>query len=76
MKHRYTYHIKFWLDSHASDEQELDVIAESKADAWEKATFEIIPEKYGKCPYSAFVASVTYANGNTRRFNTCHGLAY
>ena len=76
MKHRYTYTVNYQLNHYASEEQSVDVVAESKADAYDKAVFEVIPAKHGKTPYGAYVASVTYANGNSRRFNTSIGLPY
>lgn len=50
--------------------------AKNKADAYDKAVYEIIPEKEGACPYSAWVDNVTYNNGNVKYFNTCEGLPY
>lgn len=50
--------------------------AKNKADAWDKAVYEEIPKVTGEYPYSAWVASVTYQNGNYRRFNTHEGMPY
>ena len=50
--------------------------AESKIDAYEKAVYTLIPEKEGGIPYSAWVHSVTYNNGNYREFNTFEGKPY
>ena len=69
------YTVKYKMES-VDDEKMLDVIAKSKAEAYDKATFESIPEKEGCIPFSSWVYSVTYQNGNYRRFNTCEGLAY
>lgn len=60
----------------SAKEQHIDVIAASKAEAYDLATYERIPEKEGKIPYSSWVLSVTYQNGNCRHFKTCEGLAY
>lgn len=60
----------------AGEEKEISFLAKNKADAYEKAFFEEIPKVEGECPYSAWVRSVTYNNGNYHRFNTCEGLAY
>ena len=58
-------------------ERHIDVSAKSKADAYDKAVWEKIPNAYkGEFPYSAWVYSVTYQNGNYRRFNTSEGNAY
>ena len=51
-------------------------LASSKAEAYDKAVFEMIPEIEGELPYSAWVEGVTYQNGNYQHFNTCEGLAY
>ena len=52
------------------------VRARNKAEAWDKAVYETIPAVEGEVPYSAWVASVTYQNGNYRRFNTFEGNPY
>ena len=57
-------------------EKHIDVIAVSKEDAYDKAVYEKIPENTGWLPYSAWVISVTYQNGNCKSFNTCEGLPY
>ena len=54
----------------------IQVIANNKVDAWDKATYEAIPEREGEMPYSTWVYSVTYNNGNEKLFNTCEGLPY
>lgn len=54
----------------------VDVIAKSKAEAYDKAVYELIPAIEGELPYSAWVASVTYQNGNYREFNTFEGNPY
>lgn len=54
----------------------IDVLAKNKAEAYDKAVYEAIPEKEGEHPYSAWVASVTYQNGNYRNFNTFEGNPY
>lgn len=56
--------------------EKVDVIAQNKAEAYDVATFEIIPKEEGRLPYSAWVESVTYQNGNTRTFNTFEGNPY
>lgn len=56
--------------------EKVYVIAQNKAEAYDIATFEIIPKEEGRLPYSAWVESVTYQNGNTRTFNTFEGNPY
>ena len=54
----------------------IQVLADSKADAYSKAVYESIPEKEGELPYSAWVHSVTFKNGNHKIFNTFEGQPY
>lgn len=67
MKRRNTYHVAYWM-AYLEPEREIDVIAGSKGEAWETATFEAIPNKEGSQPYNVVVESVTYQNGNYKRF--------
>ena len=76
MKHRQVYHIEYRLDGSWSEIKSVDVIASNKAEAYDLATYEAIPAKEGRIPYSAWVASVTYQNGNYKRFNTFEGNPY
>lgn len=71
-----TYHIKFLLNGWHDDQQGIDVLARNKEEAYDKAVYEVIPQKYGRCPFGAYVASVTYNNGNHRDFNYDYGNAY
>ena len=72
---RKTYHIRYKM--YFSDEVHgIDVLASNKADAWGQAVWGDIPYKHGEHPYSAWVHSVTYNNGNCKLFNTCEGLPY
>jgi len=50
--------------------------ADSKAEAYDKAVYELIPQKEGTLPYSAWVSSVTYNNGNYKTFNNFGGHPY
>ena len=59
-----------------SAEQTIIVLADNKADAYDKATYEEIPKAIGTHPYSAWVSGVTYNNGNYKTFNTSEGNAY
>ena len=67
-----TYHVEYLL--YANDNARgIDVLAKSKEDAYRKAVYEDIPNKEKESPYSAWVSSVTYNNGNYRTFNTFSG---
>lgn len=72
----HTYYVEYMLDGIYSDVNGICVSASSKADAYDKAVFEAIPAKEGKYPYSAWVHSVTFQNGNYRVFNTFSGRPY
>lgn len=69
-----TYYVKFRM--RGEDVKGVCVAAKNKADAYDRAVFEEIPQTYGELPYSAWVASVTYQNGNSREFNTSEGNAF
>ena len=70
-----TYYVKYQMYS-ADDVKGVCVVAGNKADAYDKAVYEAIPQKAGGLPYCAWVSSVTYANGNYREFNTFAGNPY
>ena len=67
---RHTYTVEYICGVHT---RTIDVIAGNKWDAYMKAVYEAIPEREGELPYSAWVDSVTYQNGNYHRFNTFEG---
>ena len=69
------YTISYYENSW-STENYICVLAHNKAEAYDKAVFEEIPKRIGHQPYSAWVSSVTYGNGNYKRFNTFSGNAY
>ena len=72
---RHAYGVRYKM--HRADRTHLiDVVAGSKAEAYDIAVFEVIKAKEGSCPYSAWVSSVTYNNGNCRYFNTFEGNPY
>ena len=75
-KRTHTYHIEYYLNGAFEEQRSICVAASSKFEAWDKAVYEIIPEKDGRCPYSAWVASVTFQNGNYKTFNTSCGNPY
>ena len=68
------YRVKYKLHM-ADGVHDIDVIAKSKAEAYDKVVYEEL-YKRGEFPYSAWVYSVTYQNGNYRRFNTHEGNPY
>lgn len=70
------YTVKYLLNGTFDEVKSISFLAKNKIDAYDKATFELIPEKEGRVPYSSWVYSVTYNNGNYHLFNTCDGLAY
>lgn len=70
------YWVEYYLNGVHEEAKGLQVIAKNKVDAYDKATYEIIPEKEGRVPYSAWVSSVTYNNGNYKEFNTSSGNPY
>lgn len=69
------YTVEFKLYS-ADTVHSISFLAQNKIDAWDRAVYELIPNAEGQVPYSAWVASVTYNNGNYRRFNTFEGRPY
>lgn len=69
------YYVRYKMYS-ADGVRGIQSPAENKLDAYEKAVYTLIPEKEGGIPYSAWVSSVTYNNGNYREFNTFEGNPY
>lgn len=57
-----------------SDVEKVHVIAKDKWEAWDKARFEIIPEKNGCEPYNAWVHAIQYKNGNFRVINKSESM--
>lgn len=74
MARRSTYTVRFNL--YGANRDFVDVVASSKEEAYDKAVYEVIPKEFGEVPYSAWVDSVTYQNGNTKQFNTFEGKPY
>lgn len=56
----------------AGEVMQVTVQAKNKTDAYDRALYEVLDD----LPYAAWVASVTYNNGKTRRFNTFEGKPY
>ena len=71
-----TYHVNYIMEYYEIVEKGVDVLAHNKAEAYDKAVYEVIPAKEGRSPYGAFVSSVTYNNGNYKEFNTFVGNPY
>lgn len=72
MKH-YTIEYKMYS---ADEVRTTWVLARTKEDAHDVATYVRIPKETGSVPYSAWVAGVTCQNGNYKRFNTFEGKPY
>lgn len=75
MKHTnaYTVYYKSWA---MGDIKKIHVLAANKTDAYDKAVYDFVPKIEGELPYSAWVDSVTYQNGNCKYFNTSEGNPY
>lgn len=69
------YYVEYTLTNYETP-RGVQVCASNKREAWQKATFEEIPNKEGQQPFSSWVSSVTYQNGNYKRFNTFSGKPY
>lgn len=75
MKAHYIYSIEYRL--YKNDEiKRIAICAGNKEEAYRKAVYKEIPIIEEQLPYSAWVASVTYNNGNYRTFNTFEGKPY
>ena len=71
------YYVKYLVDGIWDEVKGVMVPAHNKEEAYDIATFELIPQIEGRVPYSSWVHSVTYNNGNYHEFAcTCDGLAY
>lgn len=75
MRQYHTYTVEYKLRG-VSEVKRVYVVAFSKAHAYDIAVYEAIPHVEGESPYSAWVYSVTYANGNYKTFNTFEGNPY
>lgn len=69
----YTVEYKLYA---ADNTKAVIVIAKNKEDAYVKAVYKVIPAVEKILPYSAWVHSVTYRNGNHKIFNTFEGNPY
>ena len=70
------YTVHYIMSKWSTDEKYICVLAPSKAAAYDKAVFEVIPRTLSAQPYAAWVSSVTYNNGNYKEFNTFPGNPY
>lgn len=70
MKGAKAYYVKYTMGKNC-EERGIAVLAYNIEDAYDKAVFDEIPKVQGTTPYSAWVHSVTYQNGNVKYFNTC-----
>lgn len=70
------YYVHYLVNGTYEEVKGIMVPAHNKEEAYDIATFELIPKKEGRVPYASWVHSVTYNNGNYREFNTCDGKAY
>ena len=70
-----TYYVQYRMYQHG-DLKGICVAATNKHDAYMKAVYQKIRTAEGGLPYSAFVSSVTYSNGNYHEFNTFEGNPY
>lgn len=71
-KNNHAYTVRYHMYQHEKEVHMVCVPAASKEEAYDKAVYEVLPE----VPYSAWVSSVTYNNGNSRYFNTFEGKPY
>ena len=70
-----TYNVEYKL-TWTNEVKNVDVLANNKEDAYDKAVYEEIPKREGEPPYSAWVNTVTYSNGKVKTFNNFEGNPY
>ena len=70
-----SYYVQYKLYS-ADSVHGIQVLANTKEEAYDNAVYDSIRTKENAMPYSAWVHSVTYQNGNRREFNTFEGKPY
>lgn len=76
MARNHVYTVEYRMTQFSPDVRHIDVLASNKEEAYYKAMDEEIMEVEPYTPYSAWVAEVTYNNGNYKRFNTFEGKPY
>ena len=57
-------------------EKHISFPANNKFDAYDRAAYELIPEREGAHPCAVWVYSVTHNNGREQRFNTFEGKRF
>lgn len=72
-RHAYTVEYKM---HEAADVKSVSFLAQNKEDAYFTALYAMIPNIEKRLPYSAWVSSVTYNNGNYKIFNNFEGKPY
>lgn len=67
MKANYVYYVKYQM--HGEDGTKgIEVLAPNKTQAYFEAMYNKIPKKENRTPVIAWVSSVTYNNGNYKKF--------
>ena len=69
------YFVEYKMNK-GSEVEHIAFLAKNKISAYDTAVYDIIPSMKGSIPYSAWVVSVTYQNGNVKYFNTSEGNPY
>ena len=69
------YNVQYMMNSWDTAKN-IIVLARNKEEAYDIAMYDMIPEKELYTPYAAWVSSVTYQNGNYKKFNTSAGNPY
>lgn len=70
------YMVNYYLDGAYEEERSILSPASNKYEAYDRAVYELIPEKEGRIPFAAWVASVTYNNGNYKTFRSFCGNSF
>lgn len=70
------YYVMYQLNGSWEEPKGIGFLAQNKFEAYDKAVYELIPQKEGKYPYSAWVHSVTFNNGKHKVFDTFSGKPY
>ena len=71
------YTVKYRIDG--EDIKEICILAQNKAEAYDKAFYEVIPKVEGEIPYSAWVDGytvLTHGGYKYHQFRTSEGNAY
>jgi hypothetical protein len=57
-------------------ERRINLLANNKVDAYDKAAYDAIPKVEESQPYAVWVHSVTHGNGREQVFNTFEGKRF